>query len=53
MAAWFPVVVYAANIAFASVLSASVDLWVPILLAVVLGFLPSLLALRGYRSASA
>ncbi len=50
LAIWFPVVVYAANITFASVLSASVDLWVPILLAVMLGFLPSLLALRGYRS---
>ena len=52
LAIWFPVAVYAANIVFASVLSASVDLWVPIGLAVVLGFLPSLLALRGTRSGS-
>ncbi len=49
LAIWFPVAVFAANIVFASVLSASVDLWVPILLAVVLGFLPSLLVLRPSR----
>lgn len=50
LAIWFPVAVYAANIVFASALSASVDLWVPILLALVLGFLPSLLVLRGSRT---
>ena len=52
LAIWFPVAVFAANIVFASVLSASVDLWVPILLAVVLGLLPSLAALRGSRQAA-
>lgn len=52
LAIWFPVAIYAANIVFASVLSASVDLWVPILLAVALGFLPSLLVLRGGRATS-
>lgn len=53
LAIWFPVAVYAANIAFASALSASVDLWIPILLAVVFGLLPSLAVLRGNRSAGA
>lgn len=52
LAIWFPVAVFAANILFASVLSASVDLWVPVGLAVALGFLPSLLALRGSREAA-
>ncbi|HEV2128233.1 MAG TPA: carotenoid biosynthesis protein [Thermomicrobiales bacterium] len=52
LAIWFPVAVFAANIVFASVLSASVDLWVPILLAVMLGLLPSLFALRGSRGAA-
>ena len=46
LAIWFPVVVFGANVFFASVLSASVDLWVPIGLAVVLGVIPALFALR-------
>ena len=46
---WFPFVVFAANIAFASALSASVDLWIPILLAVVFGLLPAALVLAPER----
>ncbi|MDP9470079.1 MAG: carotenoid biosynthesis protein [Chloroflexota bacterium] len=42
--AWFPLVVYAANTAFAMALSASVDLWTPILLSALLGLAPALLA---------
>jgi putative membrane protein len=38
---WFPLAIFAANIAFASALSASVDLWIPIILAVVFGLLPA------------
>ena len=41
MDARIPVVVYAVNIVWAMVLSASVDLWVPIALAAVLGLLPA------------
>lgn len=41
-----PLAVYGVNLVFAMVLSAGVDLWVPILLAAVLGLLPALLALR-------
>lgn len=41
-----PLAVYGVNLAFAMVLSAGVDLWVPILLAAVLGLLPPLLVLR-------
>ena len=41
-----PLAVYGVNLAFAMVLSAGVNLWVPILLAAVLGLLPPLLALR-------
>ena len=37
----FPLAVYAANIAFAMALSASVGLWMPVVLAVVLGLLPA------------
>ena len=44
---WFPLTVYAANTVFAMTLSASVDLWAPILLAAALGIAPSLLAWRG------
>lgn len=44
--AWFPFTVYAANMAFAAVISASVGLWIPILLALLLGVLPAVLALR-------
>lgn len=43
---WFPLAVYAANTLFAMALSASVDLWVPILLAAVLGLAPASLAWR-------
>lgn len=42
---WFPFTVFAVNIFFASALSASVDLWIPILLAVVFGLLPAALVL--------
>ena len=45
-ATWFPFVVYAANTFFAMALSASVDLWVPIALAALLGLVPASLALR-------
>lgn len=41
-----PLAVYGVNLAFAMVLSAGVNLWVPILLAAVLGLLPPLLARR-------
>lgn len=44
-AIWFPFVVYVANIGFAAALSASVDLWIPILLAVVFGLLPAAMVL--------
>ena len=44
--ALFPFVVYVANTVFAAALSASVGLWIPILLAVVLGIVPAALALR-------
>jgi carotene biosynthesis associated membrane protein len=43
---WFPFIVYAANTFFAMALSASVDLWVPIALAALLGLVPAMLALR-------
>jgi len=39
-----PLVVYAANLAFAMVLSAGVGLWLPIVLAVVLGLVPAAIA---------
>ncbi len=39
-----PVVMYAANMAFAMVLSASVGLWIPVFLAVILGLVPAALA---------
>jgi len=42
---WIPFVVFAANIGFAAALSASVDLWLPILFAVVLGLLPAVMVL--------
>ncbi|HYO30835.1 MAG TPA: carotenoid biosynthesis protein [Thermomicrobiales bacterium] len=44
--ALFPFVVYVANTVFAAALSASVGLWIPILLAVALGIVPAALALR-------
>ncbi len=42
----FPTAMYAINVAFAAVLDASVGLWTPIALAVVLGVLPALLLAR-------
>jgi putative membrane protein len=41
-----PAVIYGLNLVWAMVLSASVDLWIPILLAAVLGLAPAILALR-------
>jgi carotene biosynthesis associated membrane protein len=38
----FPLAVYTANVVFAMVLSAGVDLWMPILLAAVLGLIPAI-----------
>ena len=45
----FPLAVYTANVLFAMVLSAGVDLWMPILLAAVLGLIPA--AVAAYRNA--
>jgi len=45
--AWFPLVIYFANTLFAMGLSASVGLWLPILLSALLGLGPALLAWRG------
>lgn len=53
---WFPVAVYLLNIAFASFLSASVDLWLPIVFAVALGAVPAVATLwpgRTTRAAAA
>ena len=44
--ATLPLLVYLANMAFAMILSASVDLWIPVMLAVVLGIVPALIVLR-------
>lgn len=41
-----PLVIYLANMVFAMALSASVDLWIPVLLAIVLGVAPALSILR-------
>lgn len=41
-----PVGVYVANMVFASALSISVDLWIPVLLGIVLGVLPAVLVWR-------
>ena len=41
---WLPIATYAVNLGFAMVLSGGVDLWIPIVLAVVLGLLPALWA---------
>jgi uncharacterized membrane protein len=46
---WFPYVVYALNLAFAIVLAASVSLWIPILLSLVLGLVPATFALSGFQ----
>jgi putative membrane protein len=48
---WFPFAVFAFNIFFASALSASVDLWTPIGLAVVFGLLPAAAVLLRRREA--
>ncbi len=50
---WFPVAVYVLNIVFASALSASVDLWLPIVFAVLLGAVPALALLIPARRAAA
>lgn len=45
-----PLAVYAANLGFAIVVSASVDLWIPVLLALALGLLPgAVIVLRNRR----
>lgn len=44
-AVWFPFGVYAANTVFAIALDLSAGLWIPVLMAVVLGLLPASLAL--------
>ena len=44
--AWIPFGVYIANMVFAMTLSLSVGLWQPALAAVILGWIPALLALR-------
>lgn len=41
-----PFAIYAANLFFAMVLSAEVGLWIPIVLALVLGLLPAIIAMR-------
>lgn len=51
MPVWFPLLLYAINLAFAVALSVSVGLWQPPLLALALGVLPLLLVLRGARCA--
>lgn len=43
--AWVPLAIYVANTVFAMALSASVDLYIPIALSVVLGLLPALLVI--------
>ena len=42
-----PLLIYVANMVFAMFLSASVDLWIPVLLAVALGVVPAMAALGG------
>lgn len=49
----FPFLVYAINLVFAGVLAASNGLWIPVLLAVTLGFLPTLLIWRPASSVQA
>lgn len=48
--AWFPFVVYLANMVFAMALSLSAGLWIPVVLAIVVGILPALLALKAGRA---
>jgi putative membrane protein len=50
---WFPAAVYILNVVFASALSASVDLWLPIAFAVVLGVIPVLATLWPGRTQAA
>ena len=45
IAVWFPFGVYVANTGFAIALNLSVGLWIPVLMAVVLGIIPASLAL--------
>ncbi|HLH62785.1 MAG TPA: carotenoid biosynthesis protein [Ktedonobacteraceae bacterium] len=45
IAVWFPFGIYAANTGFAIALNLSVGLWIPVLIAIVLGLLPASLAL--------
>jgi putative membrane protein len=49
--AWFPCTVYLANVIFAMALSASTELWAPVVLAAVAGVVPAILAVRPYRTA--
>ena len=42
-----PLLIYVANTVFAMALSASVDLWIPVLLAIVLGVVPAMSVLGG------
>lgn len=51
-AIWIPLTIYLANTVFAMALSASVDLYIPIGLSVILGVLPALLVLPGGPSGS-
>ena len=46
LAVWFPLIVYTANTFFAMALSASVGLWIPIVLTALLGLVPATLAWR-------
>lgn len=48
---WFPLVIYVANIVFASALSAYADMWLPIVLAAVLGVVPATFALARRKPA--
>lgn len=45
VAVWFPYGVYVANTVFAIVLNLSAGLWIPVLIAVILGLIPASLAL--------
>ncbi len=51
-AIWIPLTIYLANTVFAMALSASVDLYIPIGLSVILGVLPAVLVLPGGPSGS-
>ena len=45
IAVWLPLGIYAANMGFAIALDLSAGLWIPVLMAAILGLLPALLAL--------